>query len=370
VDRRCKKNNSTSADGFDSWTGETTEMNQQRTLRQCLDAEGGSDPLRRAANEAVAALAQASIGIADLTCRGALAGITGRAQGRNPDGDIQKDLDLHADQIIRAALSALPIAALASEEAAEPCIFSPADPICVAVDPLDGSSNINTNMSVGTIFSIVPTPPDVNAAFAQSGTAQLAAGFVVYGPQTSLVLTVGRGVDIFTLDRVAGEFMLTRAMVKILPDATEFAINASNRRHWEAPVRAYIEECVTGADGPRGKDFNMRWIGSLVAEAFRILTRGGIFLYPADARDGYEDGRLRLVYEAHPMAFIIEQAGGGASTGRKRVLELVPDNLHQRVPLIMGSIDNVRRLERMYMIPDVTSEQNAPLFGHRGLFRV
>lgn len=345
-------------------------MNQELTLRQRMDAEAGSDPLRRAVNDAVAALAQASIGISDLTCRGALAGITGKVQGRNTDGDIQKDLDLRANQIIREAVGALPIAALASEEVTEPDILNSAAPISIAVDPLDGSSNINTNISVGTIFSIVPTPPDVSAAFAQSGTAQLAAGFVVYGPQTSLILTVGRGVDIFTLDRVEREFKLTGSMVQIPTDATEFAINASNRRHWESPVRAYIEECVTGADGPRGKDYNMRWIGSLVAEAYRILTRGGIFLYPADARDGYAEGRLRLVYEAHPMAFIIEQAGGGATTGRKRILEIVPDSLHQRVPLIMGSIDNVRRLERMHMSPDVTSEQNAPLFGHRGLFRV
>lgn len=203
-------------------------MRQELTLRQRMDAETASDPLRRAVNEAVAALAQASIDISDLTCRGALAGITGKVQGRNTDGDIQKDLDLRADQIIRAALSALPIGALASEEVTEPDILNPAAPISVAVDPLDGSSNINTNMSVGTIFSIVPTPPDVGAAFAQSGTAQLAAGFVVYGPQTSLVLTVGRGVDIFTLDRVEREFKLTGSMVQIPTDATEFAINASN----------------------------------------------------------------------------------------------------------------------------------------------
>jgi fructose-1,6-bisphosphatase I len=345
-------------------------MNKGLTMRQRLEAETGTDPLRRAANEAIAALARASIAISDLTGRGALAGIIGKGQGLNSDGDIQKDLDLRADQIIRSALGALPIAALASEEVTEPEILDRAAPISVAVDPLDGSSNINTNITVGTIFSIVPTPSNVGAAFSQPGTAQIAAGFVVYGPQTSLVLTLGRGVDIFTLDRVEGEFKLTETMVQIPTDADEFAINASNRRHWQSPVRAYIEECVTGADGPRGKDFNMRWIGSLVAEAFRILTRGGIFLYPADARDGYADGRLRLVYEAHPMAFIIEQAGGGASTGRKRILEIVPDSLHQRVPLIMGSIDDVRRLERMHISPNVISEQNAPLFGHRGLFRV
>jgi fructose-1,6-bisphosphatase I len=345
-------------------------MSQELTLQQRLDAQAGSDPLRQAAKEAVAALAQAAIDISDLTSRGALAGITGAAQGRNTDGDVQKDLDVRADQIIRDALGALPIAVLASEEMADLEILNPGAPISVAFDPLDGSSNINTNISVGTIFSIMPTPPDASAAFAQAGSAQLAAGFVVYGPQTSLVLTIGQGVDIFTLDRVERVFKLTGSTVQIPAEAKEFAINSSNRRHWDLPVRAYIEECVMGAEGPCGKDFNMRWVGSLVAEAFRILVRGGIFLYPGDGRDGYEEGRLRLVYEAHPMAFIIEQAGGGASTGRKRILDITPTSLHQRVPLIMGSIKNVQRVEHMHTLPDVALEANAPLFGHRGLFRV
>jgi fructose-1,6-bisphosphatase I len=345
-------------------------MSQELTLHQRLDAQAGSDALRQAVNKAVAAVAQAAIEISDLTGRGALAGITGEAKGRNTDGDVQKDLDVRADQIMRDALSALPVAVLASEEMAELDILNPNAPISVAFDPLDGSSNINTNMSVGTIFSIMPTPADASAAFAQAGSAQLAAGFVVYGPQTSLVLTLGQGVDIFTLDRAERVFKLTGSRVQIPADATEFAINSSNRRHWDLPVRAYIEECMMGADGPCGKNFNMRWIGSLVAEAFRILIRGGIFLYPGDARDGYEDGRLRLVYEAHPIAFIVEQAGGGASTGRKRILDIVPDSLHQRIPLIMGSIKNVQRLEHMHTLPDVALEANAPLFGHRGLFRV
>jgi fructose-1,6-bisphosphatase I len=345
-------------------------MSQKLTLQERMDAESGSDPLRQAVKEAVAALAQAAIDISDLTCRGALAGITGEAQGRNTDGDVQKDLDVRADQIIRDALGALPIAVLASEEMAELDILKPGAPISVAFDPLDGSSNINTNISVGTIFSIMPTPPDASAAFAQAGSAQLAAGFVVYGPQTSLVLTIGQGVDIFTLDRVERVFKLTGSTVQIPAEAKEFAINSSNRRHWDLPVRAYIEECVMGAEGPCGKDFNMRWVGSLVAEAFRILVRGGIFLYPGDGRDGYEEGRLRLVYEAHPMAFIVEQAGGGASTGRKRILDITPTSLHQRVPLIMGSIKNVQRVEHMHTLPDVALEANAPLFGHRGLFRV
>jgi fructose-1,6-bisphosphatase I len=339
------------------------------TLRQRLDEQAGHDPLRRAVADVVAALAQAAVEISELTCRGALAGITGQALGRNSDGDIQKDLDVRADQIIRASIKGLPIAAIASEEAPEVEIVDPSAPISVAVDPLDGSSNIDTNMSVGTIFSVVRATADAGASFAQPGTAQLAAGFVVYGPQTSLVVTLGDGVDIFTLDRGASVFRLTAPAVRVLADTAEFAINMSNRRHWDSPVQAYIDDCMAGAEGERGKDFNMRWIGSLVAEAYRILTRGGIFLYPADAREGYGEGRLRLVYEAHPMAFIMEQAGGAASTGQSRIMEIVPIALHQRVPLVMGSRDKVRRLERMYMNPNIRSE-NAPLFAHRGLFRI
>ncbi|QWG14578.1 class 1 fructose-bisphosphatase [Bradyrhizobium sediminis] len=344
-------------------------MNPGLSLRQYLDDHAGTDPLRQAVIEVVAALAQASTEISDLIRSGALAGITGQVQGRNADGDIQKDLDLRADRIIRAALEPLPIAAIASEEAMESKILYPAAPISIAVDPLDGSSNIDTNMSVGTIFSVLPTPRDIRATFTQPGASQLAAGFFVYGPQTSLVLTLGRGVDIFTLDRGANLFKLIRSAVQIPADTAEFAINASNQRHWEPPVQAFIEDCMAGASGERGKDFNMRWIGSLVAEAYRILTRGGVFLYPADAREGYGEGRLRLVYEANPMAFIMEQAGGEASTGRQRILDLAPGALHQRVPLIMGSRDKVRRLERLHMSPDIKSEKNAPLFAHRGLFR-
>jgi fructose-1,6-bisphosphatase I len=344
-------------------------MKHGLTLCERLDEYAGSDPLRRAVADAVAVLTQASREISDLTRRGTLAGITGQAQGCNTAGDIQKDLDIRSDLIIRAAIKTVSIAAFASEEMTDLELLNPAAPISIAVDPLDGSSNINTNMSVGTIFSIVRTPDDVHAAFMQAGSAQLAAGFVVYGPQTSLVLTLGNGVDIFTLDPDEREFRLIRARVQIPVDTPEFAINASNRRHWERPVQAYIDDCVAGAEGARGKDFNMRWIGSLVAESYRILTRGGIFLYPADAREGYGKGRLRLVYEAHPMAMIMEQAGGAASTGRCRILDLVPGSLHQRVPLIMGSRDKVRRLERLHMSPDIISEQNAPLFSNRGLFR-
>jgi fructose-1,6-bisphosphatase I len=199
---------------------------------------------------------------------------------------------------------------------------------------------------------------------------QLAAGFVTSGPQTSLVLTLGDGVDIFTLDRKAGCFRLARSGAQIAEGCEEFAINASNRRHWEPPVRAYVDECLAGVEGPANHDFNMRWVGSLVAEAYRILTRGGIFLYPSDARPGYGDGRLRLTYEAHPMAMIIEQAGGSATTGRERILDLSAQSLHQRVPLIMGSSNEVRRVEELHCDPLLVASISAPLFARRGFFRL
>ncbi len=344
-------------------------MTRRPTLRRSIEAFAGSDPLRLSVGRTVEALAAAAIGIADLAAHGALAGVTGQPQGKNSDGDLQNDLDVRADRLIRNALRPVAIAAFASEEAETPTIRDASAPISVAVDPLDGSSNLGANMVMGTIFSILPTPANVNAAFHQPGHAQLAAGFVVYGPRTALVLTLGEGVDIFTLDRTERVFKLTQAGLRIADDTPEYAINASNARHWEAPVRTYIDDCIAGREGPRGHDFNMRWIGALVAEAYRILVRGGIFLYPADAREGYGEGRLRLVYEAHPMAFLMEQAGGAASTGRARILDLAARDLHQRVPLIMGSRSKVERLERLFQSTAVAVER-APLFAHRGLFRV
>jgi fructose-1,6-bisphosphatase I len=345
-------------------------MDERQTLKEYLErySETGASALHVAA--AIDAIAHACVQISYLAADGALSDLVGSARGTNAGGDVQKDLDIRADEIIRRALTTVQIAALASEEAAEPVLGNSSAKICVAVDPLDGSSNIEVNMTVGTIFSIVPAPEDVRGAFRQIGTAQIAAGFVVYGPQTSLVLTLGEGVDIFVLDRVDGEFRLIRRGVRIPTGAAEFAINASNRRHWDPAVGVFIDQCLAGADGALGKDFNMRWIGSLVAEAYRILMRGGVFLYPADARAGYADGRLRLVYEAHPIAFIIERAGGAASTGRARVLDLASETLHQRVPLIMGPIDEVKCIEQLYASPEIAVRTNAPLFAHRGFFRV
>lgn len=344
-------------------------MTDHLTLTAHTKAFAGQDPVRQAVAAAVDAFATASIEISELIGCGALAGITGAAQGgENADGDEQKDLDVRADQIIRHALAAVPCAALASEEAETHEDRDASAPISIAYDPLDGSSNIETNMTVGTIFSIMPHSAG-ETPFTAPGHAQIAAGFVVYGPQTSLVLTLGDGVDIFTLDRAGRSYKSIRRRVQIPAATAEYAINASNYRHWEQPVRDFVDECLAGEEGPRSKNFNMRWIASLVAEAYRILIRGGVFLYPADARKGYGDGRLRLLYEAHPMAFIIEQAGGGASTGRERILDLAPASVHQRVPLIMGSINKVRRIENLHLDPAAASKAN-PLFARRGLFRV
>lgn len=345
-------------------------MTGQLTLEAYLQRYSETGPLALVVAAAVDAVASAAIEIAELTSRGLLSGASGLATGHNSDGDLQHDLDVRADEILRRCLGRIPIAALASEEMREPEIGDPGAKICVAIDPLDGSSNIDINMTVGTIFSILPAPDDPTLAFHQRGTAQLAAGFVTYGPQTSLVLTLGEGVDIFTLDRRAHCFKLVRRGVQIATHADEFAINGSNRRHWDPPVRAFIDECIAGVEGPADRNFNMRWIGSLVAETFRILTRGGVFLYPSDARPGYGDGRLRLVYEAHPIAFIIEQAGGLASTGRERILEVTAQNLHQRVPLIMGARHEVRRVEELHCDPLFVASVSAPLFARRGFFRL
>ena len=222
------------------------------------------------------------------------------------------------------------------------------DSYLLLFDPLDGSSNIDVNISVGTIFSVLraadDADPSTDEAFLQPGTQQVAAGYTVYGPSTLLVLTVGRGVHVFTLDREQGSFVLTQRDVKIPVKTREFSINASNARHWEAPVKRYIDECLAGKEGPRGDDFNMRWVASMVADVHRIITRGGVFMYPLDAKTQKQGGKLRLMYEANPMSFIVEQAGGAASTGRARILDLVPEKLHQRVPVIMGSREEVERV--------------------------
>ncbi|CAA2142918.1 class 1 fructose-bisphosphatase [Hyphomicrobium sp. ghe19] len=320
--------------------------------------------------DTVLAIAEASVNLSEIVARGALSGKLGRVVARAGESDEQKEVDVIANGLIIEALKAQPVAALASEEAEQPIGFRNDAPLLVATDPLDGSSNVDANVSVGTIFSVLPRHPSSTgeAAFLRPGSHQLAAGFFVYGPQTVLALTVGNGTQIFTLDRETRTYRLTTRNVAIPAEAEEYAINASNARHWDDPIRIYIHDCENGANGPRGHDFNMRWTGSPVADIYRILTRGGIYLYPGDRRKGFHQGRIRLIYEANPLAWIVEQAGGRATTGRERVLDVVPAALHQKTPLICGSRDEVDRVMRIYSGQEFKGDRS-PLFGRRGLFR-
>ena len=287
--------------------------------------------------------------ISNAVNKGALVGIMGALESQNVQGEVQKKLDVIANEImIRSNEWAGHLAGMASEELEEPYAIPDKFPLgkyLLLFDPLDGSSNVDVNISVGSIFSILRAPrPNRPAAvedFLQPGTQQVCAGYALYGSSTMLVLTLGHGVNGFTLDREVGEFILTHPNMTIPEDTREFAINASNRRFWEPPVQRYVEECLAGKEGPRGKDFNMRWVASMVAEVHRILTRGGIFMYPRDTKDPTKPGRLRLMYEANPMAMIVEQAGGAASTGYERILDIQPTSLHQRVPVILGSKNEV-----------------------------
>jgi len=289
-------------------------------------------------------------------CKGALGGVLGAAESENVQGEIQKKLDIIANEVlIEANEWGGHLAAMASEEMEG--IYTvpnryPQGEYLLMFDPLDGSSNIDVNVSIGTIFSVLlksPEGPSVSEQdFLQPGTQQVAAGYCIYGPQTTLVLTVGEGVAMFTLDREQGSFVLTQENVRIPEDTQEFAVNMSNMRHWDAPVKRYIDECLQGKDGPRGKDFNMRWIASMVADVHRILTRGGVFMYPWDKREPEKPGKLRLMYEANPMGWLVEQAGGAATDGRQRILDIQPTKLHQRVAVFLGSKNEVERATRYH----------------------
>ncbi len=288
--------------------------------------------------------------------KGALGGVLGSAQTHNVQGEVQKKLDIIANEVlIEANEWGGHLAAMASEEMDN--IYPvpnryPQGEYLLLFDPLDGSSNIDVNVSIGTIFSVLKKPShssEVSAQdFLQPGHAQVAAGYCVYGPQTTLALTVGSGVAMFPLDREQGTFVLTQDQVSIAPSTQEFAINMSNMRHWAPPMQQYINECLQGADGPRGKNFNMRWIASMVADVHRILTRGGVFMYPWDKREPNKPGKLRLMYEANPMAWLIEQAGGAATNGHQRLLDLTPTDLHQRVSVMLGAREEVQRLTAMH----------------------
>ncbi|MBL0029886.1 MAG: class 1 fructose-bisphosphatase [Rhodanobacteraceae bacterium] len=297
-------------------------------------------------------VARACKTIATQINKGALGGVLGNVGSINVQGEVQKKLDVLSNEILLEANEwGGHLAAIASEEMDDPHPIPhryPKGEYLLVYDPLDGSSNIDVNVSVGTIFSVLKAPEGVTEPtpedFLQPGTKQVAAGYTVYGPSTVLVLTVGDGTHMFTLDREQGSFVLTEMNVRIPEDTAEFAINMSNMRHWEAPVKRYIDELLAGKTGPRGKDFNMRWVASMVADVHRILTRGGVFMYPVDAKCRDKGGRLRLMYEANPMAFIVEQAGGAATDGQIRIMDRLPRGLHERVPVFLGSKNEVARV--------------------------
>jgi len=299
-------------------------------------------------------VARACKSISNAISKGALAGMLGGAGTDNVQGEAQKKLDVIANEVLLEANEwGGYLAAMASEEMEEPQQIPnrfPKGEFLLTYDPLDGSSNIDVNVSVGTIFSVLRCPEGVKEpdekAFLQPGSKQVAAGFAVYGPSTILVLTVGNGVAGFTLDRDLGSWVMTQPSIEIPADTREFAINMSNMRNWTPPVKRYIDECLAGKTGPRGKDFNMRWVASMVADVYRILSRGGVFMYPSDAR--YTEGRLRLLYEANPMSLIIEQAGGAAINGPQRILDVQPTKLHQRMGVILGSKNEVELIGRYY----------------------
>jgi fructose-1,6-bisphosphatase I len=289
--------------------------------------------------------------------KGALGDVLGSAEVENVQGEIQKKLDIIANEVlIEANEWGGHLAAMASEEMEGIYVVPnrfPQGEYLLMFDPLDGSSNIDVNVSIGTIFSVLKKPDGqagvCEADFLQPGRQQAAAGYCVYGPQTTLVLTVGAGVAMFTLDREQGSWVLTQENIQVPTETKEFSINMSNMRHWAAPVAAYIGECLAGKTGPRGKDFNMRWVASMVADVHRILTRGGVFLYPWDQREPEKPGKLRLMYEANPMAFLIEQAGGAATNCQQRILDIVPTKLHERVSVVLGAKNEVDRVTALHV---------------------
>ena len=314
--------------------------------------------------------------IARKVAAGVLGGTLGSAGAVNVQGETQQRLDVIGNEIfVEGNNWGGYLAGMASEEMAHPYQIPDCYPrgrYLLAFDPMDGSSNIDVNVSVGSIFSVLRAPRDEGSVtetdFLQPGMRQVAAGYAIYGPTTMLVLTVGNGVNGFTLCPQLGEFMLTHPRLAVPPDTAEFAINASNSRFWEPPVARYVNECLAGRTGPRGRDFNMRWIASMVAEAHRILMRGGVFLYPRDTRQSTMPGRLRLLYEANPIGFLMEQAGGRASTGRQPVTAVEPSSLHQRVGLIFGSRNEADLIERYHNAPP-PQDLPEPLFCERSLFR-
>lgn len=331
-------------------------MSQITLTRHLLEAQHRHGMVDADLRLLLETVAQACRHVAALVSRGALADILGAQGTENVQGEAQQKLDVIANDMLLDACSWTGcLAAMASEEmpdiAPVPAGLQRGEWLLV-FDPLDGSSNIDVNVSIGTIFSILRLPKGQSvdsvkeADFLQPGRQQIAAGYAVYGPQTQLVLTTGHGVDVFTLDTSTGSWLLTSAGIQIPEDTTEFAINMSNQRHWDASIQRYIADCLAGESGPLKKNYNMRWIASMVADVHRILNRGGVFLYPRDQRSGSRDGKLRLLYEANPMALIVEQAGGAATDASHRILDLSPQALHQRTGVVLGSKNEVQRIRQ------------------------
>lgn len=341
-------------------------------LERHLSTWAAASQPRRDVADVVLAMAQAARDISDLLSRGALAGPLGASTGRCAAADEQRSLDLIANGRLLDAARSAPVAGFLSKETAVPIAINGRASLLLAVDPIDAALGFETGAPVGTTFAILPSPAaaagdDLSTQFLQAGSRQLAGGAFLYGPFTALALTVGDGTHIFTLDRVQGRFVTTDASIQIPAVTQQFAINTANARHWGAAVRAYVDDCQRGRDGPRARDFGMRWTGSPVADIWRILVRGGIYIDPGDPRDGGHGGRLRSIYQANPLAFLVEQAGGVAAAATARRLDLVPGNIHQRTPLIAGSRDEVDYVIRLHLEPDAPGERSQ-LFGHRGLF--
>ncbi len=322
-------------------------MSERVSLLQHLSLAARAGHLDPALVTVVQQIGAASREISAALAGSALAGVLGAVETANASGETQKALDVLANDAFIQALSRTgAVAGIASEELDGPYrVPGATGDYLVLLDPLDGSSNIDVNISVGSIFSILRARSGAagltDADFLQPGTAQVCAGFTVYGPATVMVLCFGHGVQGFTLDPVSGEFLLTQPDIRIPERTSEYAINASNQRWWQPPVQRYIAECMAGKDGPRGRDFNMRWVGSMVGDVYRLLTRGGIFMYPRDTKDASKPGKLRLMYEGNPVGYVVEHAGGVASTGYERILEIPPQEVHQRVAVILGSKEEV-----------------------------
>lgn len=324
--------------------------------RYLIEAHRDKTPLPTDLRFLLEVVARACKSISNAVNQGALSDVLGSAGSGNVQGETQQKLDILANDILLEANEwGGHLAAMASEEMEtihEIPNRYPQGEYLLLFDPLDGSSNIDVNVSIGTIFSVLKKPSSSATVseqdFLQAGTEQVAAGYALYGPQTILVLTTGNGVNMFTLDRTQGSFILTKSNVQIPQDTKEFAINMSNMRHWDAPISRYVEECLAGSSGPRQKDFNMRWIASMVADVHRILTRGGIFMYPWDKRDPNKPGKLRLMYEANPMSFLVEQAGGMSINGKERIMEVKPQQLHERISVILGSKNEVAVVNKYY----------------------